>query len=299
MDPSLSSSPNQGKEEIFPWLETIPQEILEKIVEQSENIRNVRQVSKSLRYNLGDPLGNLAPLLQSIGTNQNLFSIVGQYLDSEDIKNLRRVSTGLEKMSYKKWIDNIFKNNREMFKLQTNVNGYSKGIRRSDVKISELLFRLKDEKFFDLLNYVIKNHKFKIENYIYLGIKEGISGLTQLIEKNNLYRKQLLSPDNEQNLLFFAIFNLINETDPNKREKLLKVIVELFEFGFNPAYREISFKKELSANAYDLLGKENAEKLFGPESNYSQESYALEKSTLDSLFDFPKNRLSVKKIRMF
>jgi hypothetical protein len=260
-------------------METLPQELLEMIISESNNLRNVRQTSKTLRDKLGGPLGSLTEI-----SNPDIFSNVSKYLSSEDIYNLRLASIGGYNLTIKEWqrlIDQSVKNVEEkMIKLPINAS-QSFGVKTRDIKIFELLKLLnwKSKKFVELSKYVFNKYKLEIRNFVYLAVKEGILDIVRFIEKNNLYKNKLISDDSGENLLFFAIFHLLNETDSTKINKLMEMIAELFKFGFNPAYKPYgSFK-----NAYDLLGKENAESLFGPETNYPKDSYALENSRLDKL----------------
>ena len=292
---SRSRSPpkiKEGKQEIVePNLETIPQEILEMIVEKSGNIRNVRQASKSLRYDLGGPLGGLSILEQP-----SVFSAVKKYFQPQDVMNLRLVSSGGYKLTTKEWerrIQDIIKNQpiRQHMILPVN-SSVSFIISEKDVKICDLLFLLfkNDPKKFDrIFNYAYDQENLGMRAFVYLAVKEGVLGITKWIEKMDLYRQRLIPNSGDANLLNFAVYQFINETDEKKREQQMKMILELFEFGFNPAFKPASQNgTRLLPNVYEMLGKENAEQLFGPETNYSDQLYALENSRLDALYPFPK-----------
>jgi hypothetical protein len=199
----------------------------------------------------------------------------------------------LSNLTIKEWqrlIDQSIENvEQKSISFPINVQ-LSFGVKKRDIKIFEFLklSNWKSQNFKELLKYVFQKYNPEIRSFVYFAVKEGILDVDTFIEENNLYKNKKISDDSGENLLFFAIFHLLNEKtlDSTKINNLMEMIAVLFKFGFNPAYKPYdSFK-----NAYDLLGKENAESLFGPETNYPKENYALEKSRLDKLYDFPKKQ---------
>ena len=255
------------------FLESLPQEMLEAIVSRSDNIRNVRKASKTLRSDLGGSLGGLTLMSYRLGSNAPVFSLVERYLHPTDIKNVKLASTGAYHLIEKDWKDML---DEEL----KNTNP-----ERVKRKIYDFLDLYKGQKFENILKYVVD--QYNIDPFVYLNRSDIIRpDLVQLILNFNVMNKEFVKKGEYYyfNPIHSLAYKFRRIPAENIQLKIIQTMIRLYEFGFNPNYKDI-----YDSNVYLILGDKIAEEIFKIPQSKLPESYALPGSKLENLINQVKS----------